>query len=31
VLSRMIFGAKVVDTSVPIRSAPAALAEADRP
>jgi radical SAM superfamily enzyme YgiQ (UPF0313 family) len=31
VLSRMIFGAKVVDTSVsPFRSAPAALAEADR-
>jgi anaerobic magnesium-protoporphyrin IX monomethyl ester cyclase len=30
VLSRMIFGAKVIDTSVPIRSAPAALAEADR-
>jgi anaerobic magnesium-protoporphyrin IX monomethyl ester cyclase len=31
VLSRMIFGAKVVDTSVPLRNAPAALAEADRP
>ncbi|CAN5758673.1 radical SAM protein [soil metagenome] len=31
VLSRMIFGAKVVDTSVPVRNAPAALAEADRP
>jgi len=30
VLSRMIFGAKVVDTSVPLRTAPAALAEADR-
>jgi hypothetical protein len=31
VLSRMIFGAKVVDTSVPIRNVPTALAEADRP
>ncbi len=31
VLSRMIFGAKVVDTSVaPLRTSPAALAEADR-
>jgi len=30
VLSRMIFGAKVVDTSVPLRNAPPALAEADR-
>ena len=30
VVSRMLFGAKVVNTSVPVRTAPAVLAEADR-